>query len=51
MGLIKKIKSIFNYKNSYTKSTINQILLAGGWGYGNTGDEAQCNALYLLFNK
>lgn len=51
MGLIKKIKSIFNYKNSYTKSTINQILLAGGWGYGNTGDEAQCNALYLLLNK
>ena len=40
-----------NYKNKYQKRTIKQILLAGGWGYGNAGDEAQCNASYKMLKE
>ena len=40
--LCEQLKSIFIYKRD-GQSRIKQILVAGGYGYGNVGDEAQCN--------
>jgi polysaccharide pyruvyl transferase WcaK-like protein len=43
-----KVKNLFSYKK--TKKT-NQILITGGYGYKNVGDEAQLNATMQLLKK
>jgi len=49
----KQIKFLFKFKEVYkSHNTINQILMLGGYGYGNTGDEAQCSqALRILHER
>lgn len=45
---LMKIKNLFSYKK--TKKT-NQIMITGGYGYKNVGDEAQLNATMQLLKK
>lgn len=52
-GLFSSISKVFSY-NWLDKrpDTFKSILVLGGYGYGNTGDEAQCAAtLELLTNR
>ena len=50
MGIIKKK---FNEIKSNRKKRLNQnkILIVGGYGYGNTGDEAQLNVVIERLNR
>lgn len=50
-SLLKSLKYIFKYKRKYKKLPIHQILVVGGYGYGNTGDEAQCSETLSLLSK
>lgn len=44
----KSLRKIFKYRNKDRRYTTKKILVAGGYGYGNTGDEAQCSATLKL---
>lgn len=48
-SFFKSIKEIFTYKKRTYCSK--KILVAGGYGYGNTGDEAQCNATLEILTE
>ena len=50
-NFIFSIKRVFRFKNKYKKYTTKKILVAGGYGYGNTGDEAQCAATLKLLSE
>lgn len=45
------VKYFFKYKPKYRKYIDNKILVAGGYGYGNVGDEAQCSATLRLLSE
>lgn len=45
------LKRIFEYDGCEKLDKTKKILVAGGYGYGNTGDEAQCNATLKLLNE
>lgn len=47
----KQIRRIFKLKPADKKKNINQILVIGGYGFGNTGDEAQCSETINLLTK
>jgi polysaccharide pyruvyl transferase WcaK-like protein len=49
--LIQQICYVFNFKKTYKKKIIKQIAVIGGFGFGNTGDEAQLNATVDLLTK
>jgi polysaccharide pyruvyl transferase WcaK-like protein len=49
--LIKQLRYLFNFKSKHKNKTINQIAVIGGFGYGNTGDEAQINETVDLLKK
>ena len=47
----KSIRRIFKYKNNDKEYSTKKILVGGGYGYGNTGDEAQCNATLKILQE
>lgn len=48
---IKKLKKIKNFIGLQYKTKTKKILMTGGYGYSNVGDEAQCNATANLLKK
>ncbi len=46
----KSIRKLFKLKDKDRKYTTKKILVGGGYGYGNVGDEAQCNATLKLLS-
>lgn len=50
-NFIKSIKYVFKYKPKYRLNVEKKILVAGGYGYGNTGDEAQCSKTLEILTK
>ncbi len=49
--LMNQIRRIFKLKTSDKEKVLNQILLLGGYGFSNTGDEAQCNETITMLSK
>ncbi len=49
--LRKQIRRIFKFKSSDKNYVLKQIIVIGGYGFGNTGDEAQCNETLKLLTK
>lgn len=45
------LRKIFKYKQKDKNFSTKKILVAGGYGYGNTGDEAQCNATLKILKE
>lgn len=50
-NLVQSISTIFHYCHEFDPAHRKLILVAGGYGYGNVGDEAQCNATLKLLSK
>ncbi|MBQ4646301.1 MAG: polysaccharide pyruvyl transferase family protein [Candidatus Gastranaerophilales bacterium] len=51
VGFRKSLRKFFKYKNKDRKYTTKKILVGGGYGYGNVGDEAQCSATLKLLSE
>lgn len=47
----KSIRKIFKLKDKDRKYTTKKILVVGGYGYGNVGDEGQCNATLSILKQ
>ncbi len=50
-SLKKSLKNLFIYNKKCKIYTTKKILVVGGYGYGNVGDEAQCNATLKLLKQ
>jgi len=50
-NFFKSLSRIFIYKKKHKIYTTKKILVAGGYGNGNVGDEAQCNATLEMLLK
>ncbi len=48
---IQSLRKVFSFKAKHRENRMKQILVAGGYGYGNTGDEAQCSETLNLLKK
>lgn len=47
----KNLRRLFKYKQKDRRYSTKTILVAGGYGYGNVGDEAQCDATLSLLKE
>lgn len=47
----KSIRKVFKLKYKDRKYSTKKILVGGGYGYGNVGDEAQCSATLKLLSE
>ncbi len=50
-NLAQSLSAIFHYCHEFDPAHRKRILVAGGYGYGNVGDEAQCNATLKLLSE
>ena len=50
-SFFKSLRRIFVYKKEDKKDFTGKILVLGGYGFGNCGDEAQCNATLKILTE
>lgn len=49
--MFNNLKHLFKYKKKYRHHVVKRILVVGGYGFGNVGDEAQLNETIKLLSK
>lgn len=49
--IASSLRKLFIYRDSDRPMHMNRILVVGGYGYGNVGDEAQCDSTLSLLRR